>query len=65
MEPQISARNIFHKLGFHQDTILPNYVTDIDGEKQNLILMKCDLKSLLQTLEHYIEAFDMGRTRKA
>lgn len=63
MAPQKSARNVLEKLGFHQDTILHDYVRDIDGNKRDLVLMRCDLKSLWEKLEDYISGFDWGRTR--
>jgi L-amino acid N-acyltransferase YncA len=63
MAPQKSARNVLEKLGFHQDSILHDYVRDIDGKKRDLVLMRCDLKSLWEKLEDYISNFDWGRTR--
>jgi L-amino acid N-acyltransferase YncA len=63
MAPQKSARNVLEKLGFHQDTVLHDYVRDIDGNKRDLVLMRCDLKSLWEKLEDYISGFDWGRTR--
>lgn len=63
MEPQSSARKVFEKLGFHEDSILHNYVKDIDGIKHDLVLMRCDLKSLWEKLDDYISNFDWQRTR--
>jgi L-amino acid N-acyltransferase YncA len=63
MAPQKSARSVLEKLGFHQDTVLHDYVRDIDGNKRDLVLMRCDLKSLWEKLEDYISGFDWGRTR--
>lgn len=63
MAPQKGARSVLEKLGFHQDTILHDYVRDIDGNKRDLVLMRCDLKSLWEKLEDYISGFDWGRTR--
>lgn len=63
MAPQKAARNVLEKLGFHQDTVLHDYVRDIDGNKRDLVLMRCDLKSLWEKLEDYIANFDWKRTR--
>lgn len=63
MEPQSSARKVFEKLGFHEDSVLHNYVKDIDGAKHDLVLMRCDLKSLWEKLDDYISNFDWQRTR--
>ena len=63
MEPQSSARKVFEKLGFHEDSVLHNYVKDIDGIKHDLVLMRCDLKSLWEKLDDYISNFDWQRTR--
>lgn len=63
MAPQKGARSILEKLGFHQDTVLHDYVKDMDGNKRDLVLMRCDLKSLWEKLEDYISGFDWGRTR--
>ena len=63
MAPQKAARSVLEKLGFHQDTVLHDYVRDIDGNKRDLVLMRCDLKSLWEKLEDYISGFDWKRTR--
>jgi L-amino acid N-acyltransferase YncA len=63
MGPQVGALSIFKRLGFHQDAILHDYVKDIDGAKQDLILMRCDLKSLWQKLDDFMTDFDWQRTR--
>jgi ribosomal protein S18 acetylase RimI-like enzyme len=63
MGPQVGARKIFERLGFHEDAVLRNYVRDIDGNKQDLILMRCDLESIWQKLDDFIAGFDWQRTR--
>jgi ribosomal protein S18 acetylase RimI-like enzyme len=62
MRPQIAARSIFRKLGFHEETILPNYVKDLDGHKQDMILMRCDLQALWRELEDSISTWDWQQT---
>ncbi len=63
MAPQVGALSIFKRLGFHQDAVLHDYVKDIDGEKHDLILMRCDLESLWRKLGDFITDFDWQRTR--
>jgi len=63
MRPQLAARSIFRKLGFHEETLLPDYVKDAEGRKQDLVLMRCDLEGLWQKLEHFIADRDWGRSR--
>ena len=63
MRPQIAARSIFRKLGFHEETVLPDYVKDLEGHKQDMILMRCDLKALWSELEDFISTWDWQRTR--
>lgn len=62
MRPQIAARSIFRRLGFHEETVLPDYVKDQDGHKQDLILMRCDLKSLSDELDDVISTWDWQQT---
>jgi len=63
MRPQLAARSIFRKLGFHEETVLPDYVKDAKGHKQDMILMRCELESLWQELEDFIATWDWQRTR--
>jgi ribosomal protein S18 acetylase RimI-like enzyme len=63
MRPQRAARSIFRKLGFHEETLLPDYVKDSSGKKQDLILMRCDLEGLWQELEDFMATRDWQRVR--
>jgi L-amino acid N-acyltransferase YncA len=63
MRPQIAARSIFRKLGFYEETLLPDYVKDVHGQKQDLILMRCDLEKLWAELEDFVTTWDWQRTR--
>lgn len=63
MRPQIAARKIFRRLGFHEEILIPDYVKDRNGEVQDLILMRCDLESLWQELEDYLAHSDWRRAR--
>ncbi len=63
MRPQLSARKIFRRLGFHEEILIPDYVKDLRGEVQDLIMMRCDLKSLWQEMEDYLAHGDFRRAR--
>ncbi len=63
MRPQKGARKIFRRLGFQEVLVMPDYVTDQNGRKQDFILMRCDLEALWQELEDYFAKFDWQRTR--
>jgi ribosomal protein S18 acetylase RimI-like enzyme len=63
MRPQVAARSIFRRLGFHEETLLPDYVKDATGHRQDLILMRCDLEALWRELEDFIETRDWRRMR--
>jgi L-amino acid N-acyltransferase YncA len=63
MRPQIAARKIFRRLGFHEEILMPEYVKDLEGKKQDLILMRCDLEALWQEIEDYYVRSDWRRTR--
>ncbi len=63
MRPQKAARAIFRKLGFQQEVVLPDYVRDQVGEKQDMILMRCDLEALWQEMEDYVAMGDWQRTQ--
>jgi len=63
MRPQIAARKICRKLGFHDEVLIPDYVRDRDGTRQDMVLMRCDLESLWQELESYLATSDWQRTR--
>jgi ribosomal protein S18 acetylase RimI-like enzyme len=63
MRPQVAARSIFRRLGFREETLLPDYVKDVKGERHDLILMRCDLEGLWQKLEDFIAVGDWQRVR--
>ena len=63
MRPQKAARSIFSKLGFREEVVLPDYVKDLGGRKQDLILMRCDLEALWSEMEDFLASGDWQRTR--
>jgi L-amino acid N-acyltransferase YncA len=63
MRPQKAARAIFRKLGFSEEVVLEDYVKDVHGERQDLILMRCDLENLWRKMENLNVLGDWSRTR--
>jgi len=63
MRPQVAAQRIFRKLGFREELLIPDYVRDIAGKKQDLIIMVCNIKELWKELEHFYSDSDWQRCR--
>jgi len=63
MKPQVAAINIFKRMGFKQETVLPDYVKDLEGTKRDLIIMRCNVTEMWKELEEYLEDSDWQRTR--
>ena len=63
MEPQTAALKIVERLGFHKEAVLHDYVRDIEGQKHDLIIMRCKLQQLMKEMEDYIAMSDWQRTR--
>ena len=63
MRPQVAARKICHKLGFHEETVIPDHVRDLSGKTQDMIIMTCDMKEFWDELEHYYIDSDWRRHR--
>ena len=63
MRPQEAALKVVERLGFKEQAVFPDYVKDIEGQKHDLIIMRCKLQNLLSELEHYFALSDWQRTR--
>ncbi|MDH5467532.1 MAG: GNAT family N-acetyltransferase [Candidatus Aminicenantes bacterium] len=63
MRPQVAAQKIFRKLGFREELLIPDYVRDQSGKKQDLIIMTCNIKELWNELEHFYSDSDWQRCR--
>ena len=63
MGPQVGVQDIFKRLGFRPETVLHDYVRDVGGTKQDLIVMRCNLEELWQKLGHHLDDSDWQRTR--
>ena len=51
LRPQIAARNICRKLGFREELMVPDYLHDLTGASQDMVLMACDMKDFWKELE--------------
>ena len=63
MRPQAAARNICRKLGFHEETIVPDYVRDQKGKTHDMVIMTADMKNFWNELEHFYSGADWRRHR--
>ena len=63
MRPQKAARSIFQRLGFRQEVVLPDYLKDLAGRRQDMILMRCDLEALWREMEDFLALGDWERSR--
>jgi L-amino acid N-acyltransferase YncA len=63
MRPQEGARRICRRLGFHEESILPDYVKDRSGEVQDLIVMAADMKEFWNELESFYHGTDWQRCK--
>lgn len=63
MRPQEGARRICRRLGFHEESILPDYVKDRSGEVQDLIVMTADMKEFWNDLESFYHGTDWERCK--
>ena len=51
LRPQIAARNICRKLGFREELMVPDYLHDLTGATQDMVLMACEMKEFWRELE--------------
>lgn len=63
MKPQVAAIDIFKRMGFKEEAVLPDYVKDLEGTKRDLIIMRCDVNEMWKELEEYLADSDWQRTR--
>ncbi|TNF76387.1 MAG: GNAT family N-acetyltransferase [Acidobacteria bacterium] len=63
MGPQEAGRGILERLGFEHQTTIPDYVQDLGGGKQDMILMRCDLEALWRRMEDFLSTGDWEHAR--
>ena len=54
-EDQVAAVNAFERLGFKKETVLRKHVTDINGNRSNLIIMSLDIQDMWYLMEDFIK----------
>jgi RimJ/RimL family protein N-acetyltransferase len=55
MEDQVAAVNAFERLGFKKETVLRKHVTDINGKRENLVLMSLDIQEMWYLMEDFVK----------
>ncbi len=63
MKPQIAARSICRKLGFHEELVVPHYLHDLTGTTQDMVLMACNMQDFWKELEHSYADTDWRKHR--
>jgi len=63
MRPQVGAQHIFRKLGFREEMLLPDYLKDLEGITQDMIIMTCNVKDLWKQLDQLFSESDWQRCR--
>lgn len=51
--PQSGARKTLERLGFHVDSVLPDYIKDANGNVQSMVVMSCTLDELARELKGF------------
>jgi len=54
MEDQLAALSCFERLGFKREAVLRKHVTDINGNRCNLVLMSLDIQEMWLLMEDFI-----------
>jgi len=63
MRPQKAAQTIFYRLGFREEALLPDYVKDLTGRTQDLLIMIADLGDMWSEVDHFYSDSDWERCR--
>ncbi len=63
MRPQVGAQKIFRRLGFREESMMADFVKDLQGGSQDLIVMACDVKELWKQLDRTFSESDWQRCR--
>ena len=63
MRPQVGAQKVFRRLGFRDEMMLRDFVKDLRGGSQDLIVMTCNVKDLWMELDRTFSESDWQRCR--
>lgn len=61
--PQVAAQQIFRRLGFQEEALLPEHIRDREGTRQDLVVMRCNLEAMWRELEGFFAHSDWQRAR--
>ena len=56
--PQIAARRVCERLGFHVDAVLDNYIKDAANNLQPMVVMSCSLGEMYRELKDFYRVDD-------
>ena len=63
MRPQKAARSICRRLGFREELLIPDYLHDLSGATQDMVVMTCNMKEFWEELEHFYMDSDWQKSR--
>ena len=63
MIPQKAAKAILVRFGFKEEQVIPRFALDQDHQKQDLLIMSCDMKDFWKELESGYDGSDWQRCR--
>jgi hypothetical protein len=63
MRPQVAARNICRRLGFREELMIPDYLRDLTGTTQDMVVMTCNMQEFWKELEHFYLDSDWQKSR--
>jgi GNAT superfamily N-acetyltransferase len=63
MRPQGPARKICRALGFREELVVPDYVRDMTGATQDMVIMAIDMPEFWKELEHFYQLSDWQQSR--
>jgi ribosomal protein S18 acetylase RimI-like enzyme len=58
LKPQEGAKKIFQKLGFKQEYLMHNFAKDLNGRRQDMIVMTCEMDNMYKELEQLFQDTD-------
>jgi GNAT superfamily N-acetyltransferase len=63
LRPQVAARSICRKLGFREELMVPDYLHDLTGATQDMVLMATNMDDFWKELEHFYQDSDWRKSR--
>lgn len=63
MRPQKAVRSICRRLGFREELLIPDYLHDLSGATQDMVVMTCNMQEFWEELEHFYIDSDWQKSR--